>query len=209
VSIIGFSIPADSSTRERSSIRAAAVFVSAMLSLEITPLLYAADNDQTRFYVSIRVGAVGKSTHQVAPGYQGTLGGEDVIGLLAGMNFNKYVGAELSMDRYEFILDSPKGEKAAEYSVSPFLALVRLRYPMLNDRLIPYVLGGGGVGFVQVDDKFPPIGSTSLKNNDFSPVGALGGGLEYFIANNLAVGGEAKYLFQQAALGVNSSDNRI
>ena len=90
-----------------------------------------------------------------------------------------------------------------------FFALVRLRYPMLNDRLIPYVLGGGGVGFVQVDDKFPPIGSTSLKNNDFPPVGALGGGLEYFIANNLAVGGEAKYLFQQAALGVNSSDNRI
>ena len=101
-----------------------------MLSLGITPLLYAADNDQTRFHVSIRVGAVGKSTHQVAPGYQGTLGGEDVIGLLAGMNFNKYVGAELSMDRYEFILDSPKGEKAAEYSVSPFL---RACAPSLSD----------------------------------------------------------------------------
>ena len=188
--------------------RPAAIFVAAMLSLALPPLLHAADNDQPRFYMAIRAGAIVKSSHQVAPGYQGTLGGEDVIGLSAGMNFNKYIGAELSMDRYEFILNSPKGEKAAEYSVSPFLALLRLRYPMLNDRLVPYMLGGGGVGFVQVDDKFPPIGSTTLKKNDFSPVGALGGGVEYFIANNLALGLEAKYLFHQAALGVNGQDNR-
>ena len=193
-------------TTQQSTLRA--VFVAAMLSLTVTPLLHAADNDQPRFYMSIRAGAVVKSTHQVAPGYQGTLGGEDVIGLSAGMNFNKYVGAELSMDRYEFILNSPKGEKAAEYSVSPFLALLRLRYPVLDDRLIPYVLGGAGVGFVQVDDKFPPIGATTLKKNDFSPVGALGGGVEYFIANNLTLGLEAKYLFQQASLGVNGQDNR-
>lgn len=186
----------------------AAVVALVMLSLTGIPLLHAADNDQPRFYMSIRAGAVVKSTHQVADGYQGTLGGEDVIGLSAGMNFNKYLGAEISMDRYEFILDSPKGEKAAEYSVSPFLALLRVRYPMLNDRLVPYALGGAGVGFVQVDDKFPPIGSTSLKKNDFSPVGALGAGVEYFIANNLALGLEAKYLFHQAALGVNGQDNR-
>lgn len=179
-----------------------------MLSLTLIPLVHAADNDQPRFYISIRAGAVVKSTHQVAPGYQGTLGGEDVVGLSAGMNFNKYVGAEISVDRYEFILNSPKGEKAAEYSVSPFLGLLRLRYPMLNDRLVPYVLGGAGVGFVQVDDKFPAVGATSLKKNDFSPVGAVGGGVEYFIANNLALGLEAKYLFHQAALGVNGQDNR-
>ena len=157
--------------------------------------------------MAIRAGAVVKSTHEVGSGYQGTLGGEDVIGLSAGMNFNQYVGAELSMDRYEFILNSPKGEKAAEYSVSPFLLLLRLRYPLLDGRLTPYALGGAGVGFVQVDDKFPPIGTTSLKKNDFSPVGALGAGVEYFIANNLAMGLEAKYLFHQAALGVNGQDN--
>lgn len=185
------------------------LLLAACLLSMTTPLqLHAADSDQTRFYMAIRAGAVSKTTHQVAPGYQGTLGGEDVIGLSIGANFNKYVGAELSMDRYEFILNSPQGEKAAEYSVAPFLALLRLRYPLLNDRLTPYVLGGGGVGFVQVDDKFPPIGSTTLKKNDFSPVGALGGGLEYFIANNLTLGLEAKYLFQQAALGVNGQDNR-
>jgi opacity protein-like surface antigen len=188
---------------------ALALFVTALLSLAVPPLLHAADNDQPRFYMAIRAGAVIKSSHEVAPGYQGTLGGEDVIGLSAGMNFNKYVGAEISMDRYEFILNAPpKSEKAAEYSVSPFLMLLRLRYPLLDDRVVPYVLGGGGVGFVQVDDKFPPIGSTSLKKNDFSPAGALGGGVEYFIANNLAFGLEAKYLFHQAALGVNGQDNR-
>lgn len=186
----------------------AVILVAAMFVLPVPPLLHAADNEQMRFYMAIRAGTVVKSAHEVGGGFTGTLGGEDVIGLSAGMNFNKYVGAELSMDRYEFILNTPKGEKAAEYSVSPFLALVRLRYPMLNDRLIPYVLGGGGAGFVQVDDKFPPIGSTTLKKNEVSPVGALGGGLEYFIANNLALGLEAKYLFQQAALGVNGQDNK-
>ena len=182
--------------------------MSAIFLLSAPPPLHAADNDETRFYVAIRAGAAVKSSHQVASGYQGTLGGEDVIGFSAGINFNKYVGAELSMDRYEFILNTSQGEKAAEYSVAPFLFLLRLRYPMLNNRLTPYVLGGGGVGFVQVDDKFPPIGSTSLKQNDFSPIGALGGGVEYFLANNLAVGLEAKYLFQQAALGVNGQDNQ-
>lgn len=193
---------------KRSSSKLSTVVVAAMLSLMLIPLVHAADNDQPRFYMSIRAGAVVKSTHEVGAGYKGTLGGEDVIGLSAGMNFNKYVGAEISMDRYEFILNTPKGEKAAEYSVSPFLGLLRLRYPMLHDRLVPYVLGGAGVGFVQVDDKFPAIGSTTLKKNDFAPVGALGAGVEYFIANNLAMGLEAKYLFHQAALGVNGQDNR-
>jgi len=192
-------------TRHRAALPAVLV---AMLMLVAPPLLLAADNDQLRFFMSIRAGTVVKSAHEVGSGYQGTLGGEDVIGLSAGVNFNKYVGAELSLDGYEFILNTPKGEKAAEYSVSPFLALVRLRYPMLHDRLVPYALGGAGVGFVQVDDKFPPIGSTSLNKNDFSPVGALGGGIEYFIANNLAMGLEAKYLFHQAALGVNGQDNK-
>jgi opacity protein-like surface antigen len=184
------------------------VLLLAWLCLIFPGLVNAADTDQPRFYISIRAGAILKSTHQVAPGYQGTLGGEDVIGLSAGMNVNKYVGAEISMDRYEFILNSPQGEKAAEYSVAPFLLLLRLRYPMMNDRLIPYMLGGGGVGFLQVDDKFPPIGSTTLKKNDYAPIGALGGGVEYFIANNLALGLEAKYLFHQASLGVNGQDNR-
>jgi opacity protein-like surface antigen len=185
-----------------------ALSLAAPLLLAAPPLLTAADNDQMRFYLGIRAGTVVKSAHEVGAGFTGTLGGEDVIGLSAGVNFNKYLGAELSFDRYEFILNTPKGEKAAEYSVSPFLALVRLRYPLLNNRLVPYALGGAGVGFVQVDDKFPAIGSTTLKKNEFSPVGALGAGVEYFIANNLAMGLEAKYLFQQAALGVNGQDNR-
>ena len=191
--------------------RSVAVRLCVLLLVSSLPtplLLHAADSDQLRLYMSIRAGAVSKTTYQVAPGYNGTLGGEDVIGLSIGMNFNKYLGAELSLDRYEFILNSPEGEKAAEFSVAPSLLLLRLRYPLFNDRLIPYVLGGGGVGFVQLDDKFPPIGSTSLTKNDFSAVGALGGGLEYFIANNLALGLEGKYLFHQAELGVNGQDNR-
>ena len=195
--------------RKFDALRWVALLSVAILELLPTPfLLYAADSDQPRFYMSIRAGSVVKSSHQAAPGYQGTLGGEDVIGFSAGMNFNKYMGAELSMDRYEFILNSPQGQKAAEYSVAPFLMLLRLRYPLLNDRLTPYVLGGGGVGFVQVDDKFPGIGTTTLNKNDFSPVGALGAGVEYFIANNLTLGLEAKYLFHQASLGVNGQDNR-
>ena len=179
-----------------------------LLAVSLSPLAtHAADTDQTRFYLSIRAGAIVKSQTQVAPGYQGTLGGEDVIGLSLGLNLNKYFGMELALDRYELILYAPSGQKAAEYSVSPFLALVRLRYPLWGNRLTPYLLGGGGVGFVQVDDKFPAIGTTTLKKNDFSPVGAVGAGVEYFIANNLTLGLEAKYLFQQAALEVNGQSN--
>lgn len=186
--------------------------VLAFLALQFglfTPLaVHAADTEDTRFYLALRAAAIVKSHQHVAPGFEGTLGGEDVAGLSAGINFNKYMGMELTLDRYEFILEKSDGNKAAEYSVTPYLALLRLRYPLLKGRLTPYFLGGGGVGWVQVDDKFPPVGSTRLKKNDFSPVGALGGGVEYFIANNLAFGLEAKYLFHDAALGVNGQSNR-
>jgi hypothetical protein len=77
----------------------AAAGLSGIFLLAVPPLLHAADNVETRFYVTIRAGAVIKSSQQVASGYQGTLGGEDVIGLSAGTNFNKYVGAEFSVDR--------------------------------------------------------------------------------------------------------------
>lgn len=72
---------------KRSSSKLSAIVVADILSLTVIPLVHAADNDQPRLYMSIRSGAVVKSTHEVAPGYQGTLGGEDVVGLCAGMNF--------------------------------------------------------------------------------------------------------------------------
>jgi hypothetical protein len=50
-----------------------------------------------------------------------------------------------------------------------------------SGRLTPYLLSGAGVGFVQVDDQFPPIGSTHLQTTDLSPVGAIGGGMVYRI----------------------------
>jgi opacity protein-like surface antigen len=175
----------------------------------LTPLtIHAADTEDTRFYLGLRISAVTKSHHEDTPALAETLRGNDVAGLTLGVNFNKYLGLEFTVDRYEFLLEKPAGNEVAAYGVSPYLALLRLRYPLFDGRLTPYVLGGGGVGWVQVDDKFPPIGSTQLKKNDFSPVGAVGGGVEYFFANNLAFGLEAKYLFHSAALGVNGQTNR-
>src|SRR5690242_13644463 len=133
------------------------------LGLATTWPVYAADSSESRFYVAIRAGAVVRSSQQVGSGFQTTLDGTDVLGLSIGMNFNKYLGAELAADHYEFVLNAASGDKAAEYNVAPYLALLRLRYPLLNDRLTPYLIGGGGVSLVQVDDKFPALGSTTLK----------------------------------------------
>src|SRR5262249_51063692 len=84
------------------------------------------------------------------------------------------------------------GRKTAEYAWYTVLAQLRWRYPLLDDRLTPYLIGGVGGRFTQVEgkDSDSPITFAS----DETVCGSGGSGLQYFVMNNVALGVELKYL---------------
>jgi hypothetical protein len=66
---------------------------------------------------------------------------------------------------------------------------------VLGGRLSPYVLGGVGVSFAQINDRKPPAFGIALSGSNTSVAATVGLGVEYFLLNNLAVGLEAKYVY--------------
>ena len=171
---------------------------SGVLSLALLVCALAArgeDSDQRRYYLDLRY-------EDIASGITKS---HDGAGLSAGVNFNRYVGLELAFDAYDV-----KVGDVSEIEVLPFVAQVRLRYPLLHDRLTPYAMGGVGLSVTQANDARAPVNWAGGKTG-VHPAGSLGGGVEYFIQDNVAVGIEGKYLFSgdvdYFAEGQNSSLN--
>jgi opacity protein-like surface antigen len=159
---------------------------------------WAEDTDDLRFYFGLRVGA---SFLQDREPVGGGLLIEDttrnVTGLAVGVNLNRYFGVELSGD-YQFQgLRIPGRGKLGEYGMFSLIPQVRLRYPLLEGLLTPYLIGGIGVGFNQFNDPEPPAEGLRIRTTTAAPVAAVGGGIEYFIADNIALGVEGKYLFDR------------
>jgi hypothetical protein len=72
----------------------------------------------------------------------------------------------------------------------------RLRYPLWNDRLVPYVFGGVGLGLTGFNDRKPKGFGLQIQDGTKTTVaGTLGLGVEYFVADNIALGAEFSYLF--------------
>ena len=82
-----------------------------------------------------------------------------------------------------------------EYGVFALMPQARLRYPVWHDRLVPYVIGGAGVALTDFNDKKPPAFAYQVKGESSTWAAARGAGVEYFVADNIALGVEFKYLF--------------
>jgi opacity protein-like surface antigen len=137
------------------------------------------DSAERRYYLQIRYG-------DIIPGLSEAT---DIIGVSVGANLNRYFGLEFALDNYD-----TKVEDLSEVGVFGLVPQLRLRYPLLGDRLTPYIAGGAGLSVTQANDQRRPVswpdGKTAVH-----PAGTLLGGVEYFIADNIAVGVEGKYLF--------------
>src|SRR5918995_6895575 len=72
-------------------------------------------------------------------------GVHDHWGLSLGANLGRYWGLELSADTFERRIQR-SGDTLAEFGVVALAPQLRLRYPLLDDRLVPYVVGGAGGG---------------------------------------------------------------
>jgi opacity protein-like surface antigen len=144
---------------------------------------WAEDGDSLRYYLHLR----GQDTNPLT-------GVHDHWGLSLGANLDRHWGLELSADTFERRVKQG-GRTLGEYAVGAFVPQVRLRYPLLEDRLVPYVVGGIGVAFTDFNDRKPHVPTVSIKGTEQSLlVGTIGAGIEYYFADNLAVGVEVKYL---------------
>jgi opacity protein-like surface antigen len=114
-----------------------------------------------------------------------------------GVNFDKYFGTEMAISFFETELSSPQFGQIVEYTIVTFLGLGRLRYPMMNDRLSPYVTIGGGIGYSELNDRTLPLSEQLSVAGDpeIAPVAALGIGFDYFVSDNIAIGVDARYTF--------------
>ncbi len=120
-------------------------------------------------------------------------GVDDHWSLGVGLNFNRYLGAELAFDYYlkDWGSPDPVGE-ASSFHLVPEL---RLRYPLLKDRLVPYLIAGVGPSWIQSKDAKSSAFNKNLDLEGYTFSVAVGAGLEYFIADNVTFVVEGKYLW--------------
>lgn len=152
---------------------------------------WAQDSDQSRYYLHLRGHGSSPFTDI-----------HDLLGASVGVNFNRYWGVELSAEGFERRL-RVNGSALGEYLVVPLVPQVRLRYPVFDGRLTPYVLGGVGAALTEFNDRKRPGAGVSVDIPGSTVVGVIGGGVEYFLADNVAAGVEIKYLIADQTVRIN------
>jgi opacity protein-like surface antigen len=163
----------------------AAALGAVALVLAATPAS-AEDSDQLRGYLHLKF----RDTDNLT-------GVHDYFGFGIGANLNRYFGVELSGDRFEIFPKISGLGTIGEYGVFALMPQARLRYPMFGDRLVPYVIGGGGIALTDFNDRKAPAFGLPVRDESTTAVGTLGAGIEYFLADNIAFTAEFKYLFAQ------------
>lgn len=161
----------------------------AVAVLLLSSAAHAQDSDRRRVYLGLRF--------EASP--PGVTKAKDVAGASLGVNLDKHIGAELALDSWEL-----KVGDVAELSVLGILPQLRLRYPLWEDCLVPYFLAGVGLAVTQGNDARAPVDWRHGKNGTYV-MGAVGGGLEYFLSSNMAIGIEGKYL-PSGNVGYQSAD---
>ncbi len=152
----------------------------------------AGDSDELRGYIAFRTGSA------FYTGSAGLLESPALIdfGAAVGVNINRHWGVEISGELFETNLSAPGVGEIAEYSVATVLAHLRYRYPILNGRLVPYVLAGGGIAISEINDARQTFASVPLvEENSTKVIGSIGAGVEYFLSDNIAFGIESRHLF--------------
>ena len=122
-------------------------------------------------------------------------GVDDMWSMSVGANFNRHLGAELTLDYFERDEEYGTYGTLGEVSTWNVIPYFRLRYPTLKDRLVPYVLAGIGPSFLQFNDRRPKLGDTEIDIEGTTFAVGAGVGLEYFIADNVTFGIEGKYIW--------------
>lgn len=164
-----------------------------------SPVYPAADNDYYKWYLSLRTGgAFWGDTSTSSPAVMLTTPSLIDWGATVGVNIGEHWGFEVAGEQYETTISTTQlglGE-VAEYAYWNVLGLGRYRFPLKESRLVPYAVGGLGWAWTNVND--PRIPATVLAiptRTDSGFVGTFGGGVDYFVARNISLNGELRYVW--------------
>lgn len=158
------------------------------------PMVEPRDTAKPRTYVGLRLGRGFFTDTSTNSGIEINTRSGLLPNIALGMNFNEYLGAEFAFEYTRSQLRSATLGDITGYPVWTVSVLGRARYPLWRDRVSPYLLGGVGVGFAETGDRDQPFDVARFsggQNRSF--VAVLGGGVEYFLEQNVAIGIEAKY----------------
>jgi opacity protein-like surface antigen len=158
------------------------------------------ESPPARLYLGIRFGgAIATDTHNFSsadirpepPAYFSSA--NQFFGGALGLDIGRYLGVEIAADGYEVVL-AAQGKSLEEMAVMHVIPQLRLRYPVLGGRVVPYALAGVGVGIIERNDRKPGGTGVDIDNDRWGWAAALGVGVEYFVAPNVALGLETRYL---------------
>ena len=146
-------------------------------------------SDTDRFYFYFETGHAGiVDDHFAGDSHFDTPDGINVVlGGGGGYNITDHWGVEIQGHGTEPDIRSDRYGKIKEFSNITIIGAARFRYPLGDDkRLVPYVTGGIGASLNDVND----TGNPRIKNetDDYSLVGSIALGLDYFVADDVAVG---------------------
>ena len=157
-----------------------------------------------RLYVDLRTGGALLLDLEPFPGVsarpeQSVFGSNFTFGFGAslGADIGRYFAIELSLDNYEMKLGLPGVGDIGEYAVFPVLLQPRLRYPLLDGRLEPYVMCGVGAELGQINDLNETGKALNPKAEDVTVIGSFGAGAEYYVIDNVAIGVQTKYIISR------------
>jgi opacity protein-like surface antigen len=148
-------------------------------------------------YLGLRLGGQVLPDTDIASGLEATRL-HSLYGVSIGLDVGRHLGFELAADFFEPDLRAsartrPGMGSIGELGTAILVPQVRLRYPVLDDRLVPYLVGGLGVSFTQFNNRKRDGFGRSIHAEDTALAWTVGGGLEYFVASNIAIGGEVRF----------------
>ena len=180
----------------------------------VTPTVHRAhDTDQTRFYVGTKLGAGFLLSDGPGGGVEWAGDVADTVERsmqgFAGLNFDEHWGAEIAVDYRDIGLTVPGVGKIGEYATYSIIPQVRVRYPLADGKLSPYFIAGVGAAFSEFNDATPESVNFSFSGKDTSVMGAIGGGISWFVANNISLDFETKFLFGSADVQINDQTQSV
>jgi opacity protein-like surface antigen len=156
----------------------------------------AADSGMFSGYLAVRGGDAVFTNPDGAPAVTIDDWSSPLLSASLGANFDRHVGAELAFEYGRAQLRSPTLGKITGYPFWTTLGLLRFREPMLRDRLSPYVVVGGGLGFAQTGDPNVPLSQSGFgSKHNVGTVAAAGLGFDYFLEHNIALNVETRDTF--------------
>jgi opacity protein-like surface antigen len=145
-----------------------------------------------RPYLGLRLGLQLFTDPDVAPGVRAARP-LDAYGVALGVDLGSWLSVEVAADHFEPVLRGPDGG-LGELGILTVIPQVRLRYPVLDGRLAPYLLSGAGVGLIEFNDRKPKGFGRSIVARGTGVAWSVGAGIEYAVTPYVALGTEVRYL---------------